>query len=108
MGSCSASSGRSTASLSSAPTSSTTARSSECGALSSTRLRQRLSAEWIVRIASVGLGLGAAGAALSPALLLTLPCLALAGAGWVLALWQRGRAAWTRLSMRVCSPKVRP
>ena len=56
------------------------------GALSSTRLRQRLSAEWIVRIASVGLGVGAAGAALSPTLLLTVPCLALAGAGWVLAL----------------------
>jgi len=56
------------------------------GALSSGRLRQRLSTEWIVRLASIALATGATGTALSHSLWTTLPALALAGAGWVLAL----------------------
>lgn len=56
------------------------------GALASGRLRRRLSTEWIVRVASVGLAAGAALIAASTTLLITIPALMLAGAGWVLAL----------------------
>lgn len=56
------------------------------GALSSGELRRRCSIEWIVRIASVALAAGGATTALSHTLVLTLPALMLAGAGWVLAL----------------------
>lgn len=56
------------------------------GALSSGRLRARLTTEWLVRAAALALALGAAGAALSRTLVLTAPALMLAGAGWVLAL----------------------
>nr|WP_235534977.1 MFS transporter [Sphingomonas sp. Leaf339] len=56
------------------------------GALSSGELRRRCSIEWIVRIASVALAAGGATTALSHTLILTLPALMLAGAGWVLAL----------------------
>ncbi|MBJ6122265.1 MFS transporter [Sphingomonas mollis] len=56
------------------------------GALSSGELRRRYSIEWIVRIASVALAAGGATTAFSHTLVLTLPALMLAGAGWVLAL----------------------
>jgi len=56
------------------------------GALSTGRLRARLSTEGIVRSAAIALAVGAAGAAVSRTLVLTAPALMLAGAGWVLAL----------------------
>ncbi|SEN53649.1 Predicted arabinose efflux permease, MFS family [Loktanella fryxellensis] len=56
------------------------------GALSSGRLRARLSTEAIVRVATLVLVLGGIGTALSHTLILTLPALMLAGSGWVLAL----------------------
>ena len=56
------------------------------GALSSGRLRARLSTEGIVRLASVAMVLGGIGTGLSRSLVLTLPALMLAGSGWVLAL----------------------
>lgn len=56
------------------------------GALASGWLRQRFSTEWIVRIATVGLGSGAAVAGISVVMPLTMAALLLAGAGWVLAL----------------------
>lgn len=56
------------------------------GALSSGRLRSRLTTEEIVRVASAALVAGAVGAALSRTMVLTAPALMLAGAGWVLAL----------------------
>ena len=56
------------------------------GALASGRLRARVTTEWIVRIASALLVLGAVGAGLSRTVTLTVPALMLAGAGWVLAL----------------------
>ncbi|MFL9842579.1 MFS transporter [Sphingomonas sp. ST-64] len=56
------------------------------GALLSGRLRQRMSTETLVRMASIALAAGAGVAAVSGSLFLTLPVLALAGAGWVLAL----------------------
>lgn len=56
------------------------------GALSSGWLRGRYSTEWIVRGSSVCVAFGAMLTALSPYLAITMPGLALAGAGWVLAL----------------------
>jgi MFS family permease len=56
------------------------------GALVSTRVRARLSTEALVRGSSLGFAAGAAVAGLSGALLVTLPALLVAGAGWVLAL----------------------
>ena len=56
------------------------------GALSSGRLRGRLTAEGIVRLASAALVAGGLVAALSRTPLLTVPALMLAGSGWVLAL----------------------
>lgn len=56
------------------------------GALSSARLRPRLGPENLVRLAATGVAIGAATCALSTTLLVTLPALVLAGAGWVLAL----------------------
>lgn len=57
-----------------------------CGALSSGRLRNTLSTEWIVRIAATALTVGAAVGGVSTLMPLTLLALFLAGAGWVLAL----------------------
>jgi MFS family permease len=56
------------------------------GALGSVRLRRRWPTEHVVRLAATGLAIGAATAAVSPWLVLTLAALLLAGAGWVLAL----------------------
>ncbi len=56
------------------------------GALSTGRLRARLTTEQIVRVASVALVLGAVGTGLGRTPLLTVPALMLAGSGWVLAL----------------------
>ncbi|MEO9876188.1 MAG: MFS transporter [Anderseniella sp.] len=56
------------------------------GALSSGRLRKRYSTEWIVRAASVAVLVGTIITGASTLLLLTMPALMLAGAGWVLAL----------------------
>ncbi|WP_040610552.1 MFS transporter [Oceaniovalibus guishaninsula] len=56
------------------------------GALSSGRLRARLTTESIVRLASLALVAGAVGASLSRSMALTAPALMLAGSGWVLAL----------------------
>lgn len=56
------------------------------GALSSGRLRRRLSTEAIVRLASLAVAAGAVGAAASRATPLTIPALMVAGSGWVLAL----------------------
>ncbi|SNR73278.1 MFS transporter [Puniceibacterium sediminis] len=56
------------------------------GALSSGRIRSRLTNENIVRLASVALVLGGIGTGLSRTMLLTVPALMIAGSGWVLAL----------------------
>ena len=56
------------------------------GALSSGHLRRHLSTERIVRIASFAVAAGSVGTALSHSLLMTLPAMMLAGAGWVVAL----------------------
>ncbi|AGH51123.1 major facilitator superfamily protein [Sphingomonas sp. MM-1] len=56
------------------------------GALSSGRLRQRFSTETIVRAATLALTIGAIVAGMSHITLVTVAALALAGAGWVLAL----------------------
>ncbi|MGK2911984.1 MAG: MFS transporter [Sphingobium sp.] len=56
------------------------------GALSSGRLRQMLSTEWIVRIAATAITLGAAISSVSALMPLTMFALIFAGAGWVLAL----------------------
>ncbi|MFW2831184.1 MFS transporter [Sphingomonas sp. ID0503] len=56
------------------------------GALLSTRLRRRLSAERIVVGASLGMGAGAAITALSTVMVVTVAALGLCGACWVLAL----------------------
>jgi len=56
------------------------------GALSSRRLRRTLTTEMIVRLASVALAVGAGATALLGYLVPTLLALAIAGAGWVLAL----------------------
>jgi MFS family permease len=56
------------------------------GALSSARLRQRLSTETMVRLASLSFALALAGAAFSSVLPATMLALFVTGAGWVLAL----------------------
>ena len=56
------------------------------GAIFRTRIRSRLSNEAVVRAASAALAVGAIVSAISPFMLVTLPALGLAGAGWVLAL----------------------
>ena len=56
------------------------------GGLMVRRLRDRMSVESIVRLATSALVVGSAVAALSKTILLTIPALALAGGGWVLAL----------------------
>ncbi|MEO1105757.1 MAG: MFS transporter, partial [Pseudomonadota bacterium] len=56
------------------------------GALSSAELRARFSAEGIVRIGSAAMVVGALGTGLSTTMIISVPCLMLAGAGWVLAL----------------------
>lgn len=56
------------------------------GGLMVRRLRERMSVETIVRVATAALVTGSAGTGLSETMLLTIPALALGGAGWVLAL----------------------
>lgn len=56
------------------------------GGLMVRRLRDQMPVESIVRIATAALMIGSAAAGLSTTMLLTMPALALAGAGWVLAL----------------------
>jgi MFS family permease len=56
------------------------------GAAASTRLRQRLSSEAVIHIASAALIVGGAVSAFSHQLAITLPALVIAGSGWVLAL----------------------
>lgn len=57
-----------------------------CGAMTSGRIRSRLSTENIVRLGSFALVLGGIGAGLSTSMWLTVPALMIAGSGWVLAL----------------------
>ena len=56
------------------------------GALSSARLRQRLSSEGLARVSCIAFAIAAATAGLSTYPLLTLPMMMMAGAAWVLAL----------------------
>jgi MFS family permease len=56
------------------------------GGLANSGLRQKLSTEWIVRISSLLLALGAAATGLSTSLAVTIIALMMAGAAWVLAL----------------------
>lgn len=56
------------------------------GAVLGARLRGRWSAERAVDIAAAALAIGTAAVAILPGVVLTLPALAIAGAGWVLAL----------------------
>ena len=56
------------------------------GALVSARLRERLSSEWIVRVAFLGFAFSSAVAAFSTSAILTSLVLTVAGASWVLAL----------------------
>lgn len=56
------------------------------GGLGSGWVRNRLGAEAITRASALGLALGAGITAISPTIWLTVPALALAGAGWLLAL----------------------
>ena len=56
------------------------------GGLLVRRLRDRMSVESIVRVATTALLVGSAVAGLSETMLLTIPALAMAGGGWVLAL----------------------
>ncbi|MEO8459601.1 MAG: MFS transporter [Dokdonella sp.] len=56
------------------------------GALANHRMRLRFSTESIVRMASLALAVGAAGAGASGKIATAFPALMLAGAGWVLAL----------------------
>lgn len=69
------------------------------GALMSGRLRRRLSVESIVRLSMIVVAAGAAGTAASRMLPLTLIALALAGAGWVLAL------STFNVSVQMASPR---
>jgi MFS family permease len=69
------------------------------GALLIRRLRERLSTEAIVRLAAVGLAIGATATALTGWVALTIPALALAGAGWVLAL------STFNVSVQMASPR---
>ena len=56
------------------------------GAVASTRLRARLSNEMMVRLSCIGFGLATIVVGVSPWLLASMAALAVAGAGWVLAL----------------------
>jgi MFS family permease len=56
------------------------------GALNSGRLRRHLTTEWIVRLSTLAVALGAVIAAVSRILPLTMLGLGFAGAGWILAL----------------------
>src|SRR3546814_464417 len=56
------------------------------GALANGPLRRRLSNEWIVRSASLGLAVGTAAVGTSSVMPVTIVALMLAGVGWVLAL----------------------
>jgi MFS family permease len=56
------------------------------GALSSSRLRERLSSEGLSRMACIAFAVSAAGAGLSSSLFLTIATMMVAGAAWVLAL----------------------
>jgi MFS family permease len=69
------------------------------GALISGKLRQRVSTEAIIRLATLAMTLGAAGTAASRLLPLTIFALMLAGAGWVLAL------ATFNVSVQMASPR---
>ncbi len=69
------------------------------GAFGSGWLRSRLSIEGLVRLASLGLAIGAAAAAATEWLGLTLVALALCGAGWVLAL------STFNVSVQMASPR---
>ncbi len=68
------------------------------GALASRRLRMRMATEGIVQIAALALAVGAAVTA-AGIFLLALPALALAGAGWVLAL------STFNVSVQLASPR---
>ncbi|WP_375287085.1 MFS transporter [Sphingomonas sp.] len=69
------------------------------GALLSGRLRDALSIEGIVRAAATCLAVGAATTAVAGTLVLIVPALALAGAGWVLAL------STFNVSVQLASPR---
>lgn len=69
------------------------------GAFASGWMRSRLSIEGLVRLASLGLAIGAAAAAATAWLGLTLVALALCGAGWVLAL------STFNVSVQMASPR---
>ncbi|UZK65939.1 MFS transporter [Sphingomonas sp. M1-B02] len=69
------------------------------GALVSSRLRRFLTTEWIVRAATLALAIGAAGAAASRILPLTILSLGVAGAGWVLAI------STFNVSVQMASPR---
>ena len=69
------------------------------GAFSRNRLRSRLSNEQIVRAAGIALAVGAGVAAISTHAVFALPALALAGAGWVLAL------STFNVSVQLASPR---
>ena len=69
------------------------------GAFASGWMRSRLSIEGLVRLASLGLAIGAAAAAATAWLGLTLIALALCGAGWVLAL------STFNVSVQMASPR---
>lgn len=69
------------------------------GAFGSGWMRSRLSIEGLVRLASLGLAIGAAAAAATAWLGLTLVALALCGAGWVLAL------STFNVSVQMASPR---
>ncbi len=69
------------------------------GASGRNRLRSRMSNEGLVRSAGVALALGAGVSAISPWAFITLPALALAGAGWVLAL------STFNVSVQLASPR---
>lgn len=56
------------------------------GALSSARLRQRLSSEGLSRVSCIAFAVGAAATGVSTHILLTIPMMMIAGAAWVLAL----------------------
>jgi MFS family permease len=69
------------------------------GALATRRFRGIFSTEWVVRLASFGMALGAGIAALSGSVFITLPALAICGAGWVVAL------STFNVSVQIASPR---
>ncbi|MBM0105178.1 MFS transporter [Steroidobacter sp. S1-65] len=56
------------------------------GALSSARLRQRLSSEGLARVSCIAFAIAAAVSGISPYIALTVPMMVIAGAAWVLTL----------------------